>query len=76
MLFKALYNVHIWNDHGRGHYLCYQIFDIIEFSFSIDYSMVYDFKLFWVQFLLNVYVAWRYEVDYNSVEWVNEDYLI
>lgn len=53
MLFKALYNVHIWNDHGRGHYLCYQIFDIIEFSFSIDYSMVYDFKLFWVQFLLN-----------------------
>lgn len=53
MLFKALYNVYIWNDHGRGHYLCYQIFDIIEFSFSIDYSMVYDFKLFWVQFLLN-----------------------
>lgn len=33
MLFKALYNVYIWNDHGRGHYLCYQIFDIIEFSF-------------------------------------------
>lgn len=46
MLIKALYNVYIWNDHGRGHYLCYQIFDIIEFSFSIDYSMVYDFKLF------------------------------
>lgn len=71
--------MYIWNDHGRGHYLCYQIFDIIEFSFSIDYSMVYDFKLFWVQFLLYAMMCMLHsdiEVDYNSVEWVNEDYLI
>lgn len=41
--------------------------------------MVYDFKLFWVQFLLNGMMFMLHEdieVDYNQVEWVNEDYLI
>lgn len=47
--------------------------------FFIDYSLVYDFKLFWVQFLLYAMVCMLHsdiEVDYNQVEWVNEDYLI
>lgn len=47
--------------------------------FFIDYSLVYDFKLFWVQFLLYAMMCMLHsdiEVDYNQVEWVNEDYLI
>lgn len=58
---------------GLSDFWYYRIF------FFIDYSLVYDFKLFWVQFLLYAMMCMLHsdiEVDYNQVEWVNEDYLI